>query len=168
MNGNPLEVTSGTSLLAEAIKSIRLKRGLKTATVAEKMGMPQRSYELFEAGGGKITIDRICAFADATDSDPFALILSPMFGSAEFAVDCADTKLPLIMMMMLEDFARERSGEIPYLDPPTIISGLEAVFRSLTAKLDDHEHFLEKWLEGRTGSIGAEAIRHRLARRRKT
>jgi transcriptional regulator with XRE-family HTH domain len=168
MNGYPLEVTSGTNLLSEAIKAIRLKRGLKAATIAEKMGMPQRSYELFEAGGGKITIDRIWAFAEATDSDPFALILGPMFGSAEFAVDCADTKLPLIMMMMLEDFARDRSGEIPFLDPPTMISGFESVFRSLAAKLDDHERFLTDWLEGRTGSIGAEAIRHRLARRRRT
>jgi hypothetical protein len=121
----------------------------------------------FEAGGGRLSIDRIMLFSEVTDCDPFALILSVLFGSSDFAVDCADTKLAMIMMMHLEEFADERGSDINYLDPPNIITSFEYVFKQLGAGLDDNEAFLQNWLEERTGSIGLRALRLRGVGRRK-
>lgn len=160
---------TGAPILSAALRGIRKKRGLKTLEVAERMGMPLRSYELFEAGGGKLSIERIMAFADATDSDPYALLLAIPFRSAEFAINCADTKLVLIMTMYLQEFGDDRGADIAFLDPPNIIGAFERVFKDLGGKLDDHEKFMRNWLEERADSIshGAFSLKSLLGRTRK-
>lgn len=152
MDVSSIQFPDGREILARVIRDIRRLRNLRSADVAERMGMPLRSYELFEAGGGRLDVERLFAFADATDSDPFAIILSVLFGSSDFAVACADTKLVLIMMMHLQGFYEERGDDITYLDPPNVIGGFERVFKELGGKLDDNEAFLRRWFEGRKGS----------------
>jgi hypothetical protein len=161
------EFPENREILAKTFRGIRQKRSLKSSVVAQRMGLPQRSYELFEAGGGRISHRRIVDFATATDADPFAIILAPSFGSADFAIDCADTKLVLIMIMHLEGFYQDRGGDITYLDPPNIIGAFERVFKELGAKLDDNEAYLERRLEKRTGSIDLGTLSLRGLRRRK-
>jgi transcriptional regulator with XRE-family HTH domain len=167
MKQSSVEFAEDGDILSLAICGIRRKRGLKAVDVARRIGMALRSYELFEAGGGRLSVERIVAYADATDADLFALMLAPRFKSAEFAIDCADTKLVLILVMHLQDFHEMRGGDIAYLDPLQIIGAFDSVFRALGAKLDDHEAFLHKWLEGRTGSISLGALSFREAGRRK-
>ena len=168
MKSSPLELVSGTDIVSRALRMIRRKRGLRAADVAQKMGMPLRTYEQFEAGGGRISVDRIKLFAEVTDSDPFALLLGVLFGLPDFALHCADSKLATILMMHLEEFASDRGGDIAYLDPPAIITGFDYVFRQLGTKLDDNEAFLSKWLEERTGSIGLGTLRLRGVKRRRS
>jgi len=146
------EISEGAAVISQAMKAVRRKRGLRLREVAEQMGMAQRSYELFEAGQGKITVERVHAFAQATDCDPYALMLAPRFGS-DFAVDCADTKLVLIMIMSLEQFAQDRGNDIAYLEPPHIIAAFQRLFKDLGAKLDDNEAFLTAWLNGGSGIL---------------
>ena len=168
MDLSSVQFSEGRQILARAVRDIRRLRDLRANVVAERMGMPLRSYELFEAGGGRFDMQRLFAFAEATDSDPFAIMLSVPFESPEFAVDCADTKLALILMMHLQGFHEDRGADIAYLDPPNIIGGFERVFKELGAKLDDNEAFLRQWFEGRKGgSISLGSLCVRGLRRRK-
>lgn len=167
MKLSSIEFPEGREIIAQAIRGIRRHRNLKLQDVAERMELPLRSYELFEAGGGKISFERILAFAEATDSDPFAIALAVSFQSADFAIACADTKLALIMVLHLQGFYEERGADIAYLEPPNLIGGFERVFKELGAKLDDNEAFLRRWFENRPGSISLGSLSVRGLRRRK-
>ncbi|QJU60276.1 helix-turn-helix transcriptional regulator [Sphingomonas sp. AP4-R1] len=162
-----LEVGAGAEILSKALRAIRRKRGMTAAQVADAMGMAVRTYEDFEGGRGSLTHDRIFAFADATDSDPFALILSPIFKSPAIGIDCADTKFLTIMMMHFEEFMEEQGGDVAYLEPPLIIGGFERVFKDLAATLSNRVTFLQNWLEQRTGVIGLATLRMRGIKRRR-
>lgn len=166
MPHSSLEVRSEGEALSSAMRAIRRRRGLTAAEVAQAMGMPLRTFEEFEAGRGPLTHDRIFAFADATDSDPFALLLCGLLKAPDLALDSADTKLVMIMMMHLEEFVEHHGGDIGYLEPPNIIGAFERVFKDLSARLEDREQFMQKWLEQRTGSIGLTALRRRGVKRR--
>lgn len=152
MESSSIQFPDGRKVLAKIIRDVRRLRDLRSSEVAERMGLPLRSYELFEAGGGRLDLERLFSFAEATDSDPFAIVLAVPFGSPEFAVACADTKLALIMAMHLQGFYETRGDDIAYLEPPNIIGGFERVFKELGAKLDDNEAFLRRWFEGRKES----------------
>lgn len=161
------DMSNSGEILSRALRAIRRKRGLKTSEVASRMDMPQRSYELFEAGGGRITFERLMAFAEATDCDPFALMLVGPFGSADIAIHCADTKLVMIMAMTLQEFAEDRGADLNFLEPPNIIAASQRLFRDLGGKLDDNEAFLSKWMDGRTGIIDLASLSMRGIRRKK-
>jgi transcriptional regulator with XRE-family HTH domain len=148
MDSSSIQFPGGRTVLAQVIRDIRRLRDLRSIEVAERMGLPLRSYELFESGGGRLDLERLFLFAEATDSDPFAIILAVPFRSPGFAVACADTKLALILAMHLQGFYQERGGDIAYLEPPNIIGGFERVFKELGGKLDDTEAFLRRWFEG--------------------
>ena len=56
---DPAERQSQSETLSSALRLIRTHRRMKSAEVAEAMGMALRSYEHFEAGGGRINLERI-------------------------------------------------------------------------------------------------------------
>ncbi len=56
---DPAERQSQSETLSSALRLIRAHRRMKSAEVAEAMGMALRSYEHFEAGGGRINLERI-------------------------------------------------------------------------------------------------------------
>jgi len=167
MKLSSIEFPERREILAQAIRGIRRKRDLKVQDVAQRMNLPLRSYELFESGRGRFTFERIMAFAEATDSDPFAIMLTTSLRSADFAIACADTKLVLIVVMHLQSFYEERGADIAYLEPPNLIGGFERLFKELGAKLDDNEAFLRRWLENRPGSISLGSLSVRGLRRKK-
>jgi transcriptional regulator with XRE-family HTH domain len=167
MDQPSLEVGSGADILSQAFRAIRKKRGLGLAEVAEAMQMSRRTYEEFEGGRGRLTHERIFAFANATNADPFALLLCAGFRSAQFAIDCADTKLAYILVSHLHDFWEAEGGDIPYLEPTHIIGAAERLFGDLADKLADSEAFLRSWLDKRTGWIGLTALRLRGIKRRR-
>ncbi|UAK25472.1 helix-turn-helix domain-containing protein [Sphingomonas nostoxanthinifaciens] len=166
MKDASLEVGSGAKLLSQALRAIRKKRGMTVSEVAGAMAMPRRTYEEFGGGRGPVTHERIFAFAEATNSDPYALILAVDFKMPQFAIDCADTKLALILMIHLHDFATAEGGDITYLEPTNIIGAAERLFGDLSAKLSNSEVFLQNWLDKRTGSIGFSALRTRTIKRK--
>jgi hypothetical protein len=107
------------------------------------------------------------AFANATNADPFALILAVDFRSAQFAIDCADTKLAYILISHLRDFWEAEAGDIPYLEPTNIIGAAERLFGDLADKLSDSDTFLRNWMDKRTGWIGLTALGLRGIKRRR-
>lgn len=165
MKHSPIEIDAGARILTHSLRAIRKKRGMTANDIAATLGMPLRTYQEFESGRGPLTHQRLFAFAEATDSDPFALLLGAVFGQADLAIDCADTKFCMIMMMYFEEFADERRGDIAYLDPPNLAGGFDRLFKELGAKLDDRERFLQNWLADRTGSISLSALRQRMVNR---
>lgn len=161
-----MKTVGGGLMLARSLRAIRHKRNLPAQDVAAAMNMAYRTYEEFEGGRGPQTIERIFAFADATDCDPYALILGPLFDLPNFALDCADTKLCLIMMMHLREFAADEGEDIAYLEPPHVIGGFARAFKELGATLEDSERFLQKWLDEKTGFVGLKTLRLRGAVRK--
>jgi transcriptional regulator with XRE-family HTH domain len=166
MKHSSLELSNGTRILTESLRAIRKRRDMSAKEVAARMGMPLRTYQQFEAGRGPLTHERIFAFADATNCDPFALILGAILQRSNLALDCADTKFCMIMMITLENFIDERESDIIYLDPPNIAGGFERLFREFSAKLDERDRFFENWFADRRGMIGLAALKERFRKRR--
>lgn len=148
-------------VLSQSLRAIRKKRGMTVAVIAAAMNMRPRTYEDFEGARGPMTFDRIFAFAAATDSDPFALLLGPSLSMPELAVNCADTKLVTILVMHLQEFVEREGADITYLEPAHIIGAAGQMFKQLTATLKESERFIKNFLEQKTGWIGLAALKLR-------
>ncbi|MGF7151623.1 transcriptional regulator with XRE-family HTH domain [Sphingomonas zeicaulis] len=167
MKFSPLEMGCSDETLPKTLKAIRRARGLSAADVATRMGMPLRTYEQFESGTKRVSFDRIKLFAEVTNADPYGIIYGVMFRSVDFGVASSETKMAAIMMMVLGEFVAERQDQLAYLEPTAIITAFQHAVDDLGRRLDDHESYLERWLDGRKGMIGMEAVRQRLSRRRR-
>ncbi|SDA36907.1 helix-turn-helix domain-containing protein [Sphingomonas sp. NFR15] len=166
MKHSSIEIDAGVRILTQSLRAIRKKRGMTASDIAAALEMPLRTYQAFESGRGPLTHERLFNFAEVTDSDPFALLFGAIFALPDLAIDCADTKFGMIMMMYFQEFARERGGDIAYLDPPNLAGGFDRLFKDFGAVLADRERFLRNWLANRTGSIGLSALRQRMVNRR--
>lgn len=118
-------------ILSSAFRGIRRRRGLSARDVAAAIEMPLRSYEHLEAGGGRLTLERLKAFAKATDCDLFALLLCGPLGSADFAVRCADNKLATILIMGMEDLGATCADRMAGLKAATILAAFADAYQSL-------------------------------------
>jgi transcriptional regulator with XRE-family HTH domain len=120
---------------------------MRASEVARAMGMPSRTYEHLESGTGRITYDRIVDFAEATDSDPIAILASLTFGSPDFAIRCIDNKLMTIMMIALQELDEDLGDDIGYLDAQTLVGGFTRLTRDLAQHVRRRETFAEQWLK---------------------
>ena len=110
------------------------------------MGMAPRSYEHLEAGTGRITYERVVAFAEATDSDPIAIMATLSTGDPGFAVRCADNKMMSIMMIAVMELDDELGADLGYLDAGTLVGGFTRLTRDLAQHVRKRETFAEDWL----------------------
>ena len=118
-------------LLSRILKQLRRRKGLLIKQVAHSMGIAPRTYQLFEAGGGKLNLTRLQKFADATESDAWAILVSLAFGQPEFAVLCADNKLMTAAVVSARDFHRDWDRDIANLDPRVVMHELDTAFARL-------------------------------------
>lgn len=109
--------------------------------------MAPRSYEHLEAGTGRITYERIVDFAEATDSDPIAILATHSFGTPAFALRCIDNKLMTIMMIALIEMDADLGDDITYLDAQTLVGGFTRLTRELAQHVRKRETFAEEWLK---------------------
>lgn len=149
MTGKSKDDAANAALLATALRSIRKSRRMRTSEIAQAMGMPVRSYEHFEAGQGRITYDRLVRFAEATNSDPVALLCIGPIGSPDFAERCADNKLMQIVMIALSELNDDLGEDIVYLESGAIIGGITRLCRDLAEHVRKRDTFAETWLESR-------------------
>jgi transcriptional regulator with XRE-family HTH domain len=140
------ETPPDAPLLSQALKAIRRRRGLRAIEVARRMGLPVRSYERFESGRGPLNVARIHQFAEATDSDGFAILVALDIRSASFAVRCIDNKAMTLMIMAIQEFDGEARDDIGRLEPRTLISGYARMFDGLTAMAREIDAFVEQWM----------------------
>ncbi|QTC89435.1 XRE family transcriptional regulator [Brevundimonas pondensis] len=122
---------------------------MRTADVAEKMGMRPRTYELFEAGKGKVHHERIHRFARVTDSDPYAIFTAMAFGSPEFALRAADNKLVEILVVALHALDEDMGDGISELDGRTIINTVTRAFKELALQAVRRDEAANAWLKQR-------------------
>lgn len=137
------------SVLAQALRGVRRLRGLSTAEVARAMNLPRRSYEHFEAGTGRLNIDRVLAFAEVTQSDGYAILAAVLLGAPDLARRCADNKLAAILLMALQDFQAQAGDEVARLSPQALISAFEDMFAGLAAEAGGCEADAQAWLAAR-------------------
>lgn len=147
MAGKTREEGEDAQLLSAAMRAIRKERRLRTSEMARLLDMPIRSYEHFEAGRGKISFDRIERFAEATNSDPIALLAVLPLGKPEFALHCADNKLMTILMFAMRELEEELGPDIAYLSSATMVGAFTRVVKELVESVRKRDTFAEHWLE---------------------
>lgn len=141
-------------MLSEILRAIRLERRLRTSDVARAMGMPLRSYEHFEAGRGRLDLQRLQTFADATDSDPFAIVAALILRRPEFALRVADSKLMVVMMLSLDDFNEDLGEDIRLIEVRVLVGAFRRVFQDLTDHVRKRDLTAERWLDERSRRMG--------------
>jgi transcriptional regulator with XRE-family HTH domain len=146
MNALSPPPTDRQLLLSQILKAIRLRRGLRSSEVARLMGMKLRSYQHFESARGREDVPTIHAFAEAVNADGHAIMLALEMRSAEFALACLDNKLTHVMVLAVERFYRKAGQQIARIDPRSVISAFERAFADLTAKLQEDDAYVERWM----------------------
>lgn len=130
------------------------------------MGMPPRTYENLEEGYGRLTYERMVAFAEATDSDPIAIMAVQATGDPSFALRCADNKLMSIMMIAVMELNDDLGADMTYLDARTLVGGFTRLTRDLAQHVRKRETFAEEWLRSGEDRIRSTAGVPPLARLR--
>jgi transcriptional regulator with XRE-family HTH domain len=144
--GTPTDDVAGRrAALAQALKAVRRRRGLRPAEAARRMDMPLRSFEYFESGRGRLNVERIHAFAAALDADPLAILTALDIDSPAFAVRCADNKLMTILTGCLEDFDAAAKDDIAQLGPQVLIQAFTRLFAALAAEARARKTLVSRW-----------------------
>jgi len=147
MAGKTQEEGQDAQTLSEAMRAIRKERRLRASEMARLLDMPLRSYEHFEGGRGKISFDRIVRFAEATNSDPIALLAVLPLGKPEFALHCADNKLMTIFMHAMGELEEQLGADIGYLNSGTLVGAFTRLVKDLVENVRKRDTFAEQWLE---------------------
>lgn len=147
------ERQSQSETLSSALRLIRTHRRMKSADVAQAMGMALRSYEHFEAGGGRVNLERIHRFAQVTDSDPYAILAALALGSPHFALRTADNKLMTILMVALQEFDQEVGDVTAELDGRTLINTFTKAMKDLALQSVRRDSAASAWLQQRLGKL---------------
>ncbi len=145
----PEKRQSQSATLSASLRLIRMHRRMRTVDVAEAMGMRPRTYELFEAGKGKVHHERIHRFARVTDSDPYAIFTAMALGSPEFALRAADNKLVEILVVALHALDEDMGDGISELDGRTIINTVTRAFKELALQAVRRDEAANAWLKQR-------------------
>lgn len=142
------------ALLSAALRGIRKARGLRSSDVASAMGLPIRSYQRFEAGQGEFDLDLIQRFADATDSDPFAIAFSVWIKRPHFALDAMDNKPMVTFVLTLRAFQEEMGEDISLIESRVWWGGFRRVFGDLEEYVRRRDLSAETWLEEHAQKLG--------------
>ena len=141
-------------LLSAALRAIRRRRQMKVADVAAAMNLTQRTYELFEAGRGRLNIDYVRRFARATDSDPLAILAAVQIGSPAFAARCADNKLMSILGIALREFDETMGDRIAREEARTLIEAFTRMFREMDEASRRRAEDVDRWMARDGGASG--------------
>ena len=94
--------------------------------------MALRTYEHFEGGGGRLNLERIFAFAAATDSDAFAILAAALIQAPGLAARSARNKLMLTFMLALQEFDGAVGDDIDLLETGVLLGAFTEMFAKLT------------------------------------
>lgn len=133
------------------LKGVRRLRGFTSQDVADRLNMPLRTYEHFEAGNGRLNLDYLHRFAAVTDSDPYGLLHAIAIGSPEFAVRTADNKFMTTFTIFLQAYDRKMGDRIRDLDARSLIAAFSEMFDALAEigeqRAEEAATFLEEGQE---------------------
>ena len=137
-----------------AVRAVRRLRGLNSQETGRRMGLQRRAYERFEAGEGRLDLERIFLFAEATDSDPVAIVSSLFLDRPELSVQCADNKLQWVMALSLERFSRTQGDKVRALETATLIDVFERAFDELARLQDERDARARDWFAAGSDPAG--------------
>jgi DNA-binding CsgD family transcriptional regulator len=120
--------------LAQVLRLIRQRRGLRAADAAKAMGLPLRTYLNFEADLSGASPARLLAFAEAADCDGMALILCAGGADPALALACADNKAASIAMGAVDDLYQSLGAELSTLTAAAVVGAFD---RASTLLKDD-------------------------------
>lgn len=152
MSTGPEPLRDG-QLLSAAVKLVRRSRSLSSREVARAMNLSLRTYQRFESGTTRLNLDHLHRFAQATSSDPYAILMGVMIGSSRFALNTADTMLSTILVVAVQNLERELGDRISELDTRTLVSAVASLFDGLAARVLERDPS-EEWLhQGRQALV---------------
>ena len=138
-----------------ALRAIRVARGLTTTETASRMQLDRRNYANFEAGKGRLNLERILRFAEVTDSDPWAILAAVLMGSPGLARDAADNKLVLAFLILLAEFVGQLGEGVRDIETADAVSAFREAFRSLeTSAISRTERRSADWLRLGLAKLG--------------
>ena len=140
---------SKNAALSETLKLVRHRRGLKASEVALRMGLPLRTYHHFEGGRAHIDIDRIRSFAEATDSDPHAILTAVLIGSPAFAARTMDNKMVSVLISGAQRFDERLGDRLSRIEVARFIAATRRMFDDLEADLAERDEEARRWLINR-------------------
>jgi len=112
-------------VVAATLRGIRQFRGMTIADMAAAMQMPPRSYQHFEAGGGRLNMRQLIRFAEVTDCDFAALLAAILLQTPSLAVQAADNKVVTALVMRLADFSAEQPLEMAKLTAAAVSAAMK-------------------------------------------
>lgn len=129
MEVTPVQDPSGReATLSLVLKTIRKRRGFRSAEVARLMNMPHRSYQRFEAGDMGVDLPKIQKFADVVHADAWGILFAVEMGSAEFALYCAENQAATTLISTLRRFhmkaGKDTDSSIQRRIPPASLKGV--------------------------------------------
>ena len=119
------------ALVSAALRAVRRHRRMTPAEVADRMNMPLRTYQRFEAGEARLNHDHIHRFAAATDSDARAIFFALTIGSPELAWRAADNRLGTVLAIGLQKFDEQLGDAVHDLDTRTLVAAVTRMFDDL-------------------------------------
>jgi len=133
-------------LLSNILKQIRTMRRMTARAVSAAMDMPLRSYYSFESGQGALDLTKLWRFADATDSDPFAIVIALVVGSPDYALRSMDNKAASILLASLKHFNDRVGDRMVHVGSAAFIEAFKRQFDSLEEHLAKRDQSTERWL----------------------
>ena len=137
---------SKNTTLSETLKLVRQRRGLSASDVAQRMGMPLRTYHHFEGGYAQLDVERIRRFADATDSDPHAILTAVLLGAPAFAARTMDNKMMSVLIAGAQRFDERLGDDIARIEVARFIAATRRMFDDLEAELSRSDQDARNWL----------------------
>ena len=148
MASAPSEPDPWSLRLSPTLKAIRRKRRLSVVELARRMGLPRRTYSHFEAGKGAFKLDRVLAFAHATESDPYALMLGLVAEAPALAVHLSDNKLLAAFVILMRELDRDFGEDLSLIETSTGMSAFSAAIKILAeAAVARRDSAARTWLE---------------------
>ncbi|GEM_PF-415696 len=111
--------------LPGVLRTLRQRRRLSAAEVADGMGLPVRTYQNFEAELSGASPARFHTFAKVTDCDAMALILCAGGADPALALACADNKAVSIAVGAIEDLYESLGSEVSTLTAAGLIGAFD-------------------------------------------
>jgi transcriptional regulator with XRE-family HTH domain len=122
------------ALLSAAVRGVRRLRRMSTRETAAAMNVTLRTYQRFEAGEARLNLDHIHRFAEATESDPYAILMAIAVGSPSLAVHSADNKFGAILTIALGKLDEKLGEDLARLDTRTLVGVITEAFDHLAER----------------------------------
>lgn len=145
------KVSAESAILAQALRLIRARRGLRQIDVAKAMGLAARTYQHFEAGRTHLDFEKIKRFAMVTNSDPNAIVVAVLIGSPAFALRSIDNKLTSVLMTALRRFDERVADDLARIEVGRLITAFRRTFADLESELAARDAEARDWLGGCAG-----------------